>query len=191
MMKGYPMRRHQMIAFALAATTALGAASTATAERYRDRDVPISAVPTLDLERYLGTWHEIARFPNRFEKGCEGVTAEYAMRADGKVSVLNTCREGGPSGPASTAEGEAWVVEGGKLKVTFVPWLPFARGDYWVLWIDDAYSVVAIGNPSGKTGWILARSPEISEVQRAAAEAALTKNGYDASKLYNVAQPPG
>ncbi len=190
-MKGNPMRRNQMFAFALAAIATLGTTTTAFAERYRDRSVEITAVETLDLDRYLGKWHEIARFPNRFEEGCEGVTAEYAMRDDGKVSVLNTCREGGPSGPANSAEGEAWVVEGGKLKVTFVPWLPFARGDYWVLWIDEAYSVVAIGNPSGKTGWILARSPKISKEQRAAAEAALTKNGYDASKLYNVAQPPG
>ncbi|CUH53204.1 lipocalin family protein [Shimia marina] len=175
----------------IAAIAAFGLGATlASAERYRDRQVPIEAVETLDLERYLGCWHEIARFPNRFEKGCEGVTAEYSLREDGNISVLNSCREGAPDGPLSTAEGKAWVVEGGQLKVTFVPWLPFARGDYWVLWIDEAYSVVAIGNPAGRTGWILARDPVISESQRAAAEAALAQNGYDIDKLYDVAQPP-
>ncbi|TCL10181.1 apolipoprotein D and lipocalin family protein [Shimia isoporae] len=184
------MRRFQFFAFAFATLATFASTSAAVAERYRDRAVPIEAVSALDLDRYLGKWHEIARFPNRFEKGCEGVTAEYGLRSDGKISVLNTCREGSPAGEASTAEGEAWLIEGGKLKVTFVPWLPFARGDYWVLWIDDAYSVVAIGNPAGRTGWILARDPQISTDLRAKAEAALTKNGYDVSKLYDVAQPP-
>ncbi len=64
----------------------------------------------VELERYLGRWYEIARYPNRFEKGCEAVTAEYAKRPDGLISVTNTCREGAPDGPVRRAIGKAKVV---------------------------------------------------------------------------------
>ena len=64
----------------------------ASAEIYRDRTVPIVADANLDVKRYLGLWYEIARFPNSFEKGYQGVTEEYALENDGKISVTNTCR---------------------------------------------------------------------------------------------------
>ncbi|MDW4548589.1 lipocalin family protein [Defluviimonas sp. D31] len=166
----------------------LGLASAASAEAYRDRSVPIETVSELDIERYAGRWYEIARFPNSFEKGCVGVTADYTLRKDGQVSVLNTCRKGALDGPVKTAKGVARIEGPGKLSVTFVPWLPFARGDYWVLYLDADYSLVAIGTPRGKTGWILARQPMISAEQRSRAEAALRRNGYDTSKLIDVAQ---
>lgn len=160
----------------------------AQADRYRDTTVPISPVATLDLGRYLGLWHEIARFPNRFERGCEGVTAQYSLRDDGKIRVLNTCRDGSPAGQATTADGVASVVSGGKLEVTFVPWLPFAKGDYWVLYIDPAYSLAVVGEPKGKTGWILARGKTVTAAQRNTALKTLAANGYDTSKLYWVKQ---
>lgn len=172
----------------LAALVAVAFAQPALAERYRDTSVPMATVAALDLERYLGKWYEIARFPNRFEKGCEGVTAEYSLRDDGKVRVLNTCREGSPTGEARVADGQARVVGPGKLTVTFVPWLPFARGDYWVLYLDPGYTVAAVGEPKGKTGWILARNKTIPPAKRKAALAALARNGYDTSKLYWVQQ---
>ncbi|PRY23122.1 apolipoprotein D and lipocalin family protein [Aliiruegeria haliotis] len=161
-------------------------AAPAMAERYRDRDVEMIPVSQLDLERYLGKWYEIARFPNRFEKGCEGVTAEYALRDDGKISVLNTCRIGAPDGEVKTADGQAKVVGPGKLSVTFVPWLPFARGDYWVLHVDEDYTLAVVGAPRGTTGWILARSPSISDEARATAEEVLRRNGYDPARLRDV-----
>jgi apolipoprotein D and lipocalin family protein len=160
--------------------------SAAMAETYRDRDVQMATVANLDVERYLGKWYEIARFPNRFEKGCEGVTAEYARNSNGTISVLNTCRMGAPDGEAKTADGQAKVVGPGQLSVTFVPWLPFARGDYWVLYLDEDYSVAVVGAPKGTTGWILARDPSISAAARARAEEALTQNGYDVSRLKEV-----
>ncbi len=156
------------------------------AETYRDRDVEMLPVTELDVERYLGKWYEIARFPNRFEKGCEGVTAEYALRSDGKISVLNTCRIGAPDGESKSADGQAKIVGPGKLSVTFVPWLPFARGDYWVLYLDEAYSLAVVGAPRGTTGWILSRTPAISPEARTRAEEVLRKNGYDPSLLRNV-----
>jgi len=163
-------------------------AAPASAEIYRDRTVPIVADANLDVKRYLGLWYEIARFPNSFEKGCQGVTAEYVLENDGKISVTNTCRVDRPDGRVKTAKGVARVEAPGQLSVTFVPWLPFARGDYWVLYVDKAYSLAVVGAPKGTTGWILARTPTISAAQREAAEIVLKKNGYDAGKLVNVAQ---
>lgn len=163
--------------------------SSANADTYRDRSVPMSVVQTLDLDRYLGRWYEIARFPNRFEKGCVGVTADYSLRTDGKIRVLNSCRKNTLDGPLKQADGQATVVAPGKLSVTFVPWLPFAKGDYWVLYLDPGYQMAVVGEPKGKTGWILARKPKISEDDFRKATAALTANGYDVSRLMMVLQP--
>jgi len=171
--------------YAAAAALSLGAPAQAG---YRDTSQPIGVVANLDLERYLGTWYEIARFPNRFERGCAGVTAEYGRNPDGTISVRNTGRGGSPTGPAEVAEGTARVVGPGKLTVNFVPWLPFAKGDYWVLYVDPAYALAVVGEPSGKTGWILARAPQITAATYDKALAVLAVAGYDTSRLERVAQ---
>jgi len=74
------------------------------------------------------------------------------------------------------------------LSVNFVPWLPFARGDYWVLYVASDYSLAVVGSPKGTTGWILARTPRISAKERAKAEGVLSKNGYDVRELEDVLQ---
>lgn len=163
-------------------------AGSATAEVYRDRSVPISTVTVFDVERYQGLWYEIARFPIWFEKGCYGVTASYALRTDGEVDVVNTCRDGSLAAEPRGSTGRARVEAGGKLSVTFTPWLPFIRGDYWVLGLRSDYSVAVIGNPRGRSGWILARDPQISDADRAWAETVLARNGYDIGKLYSTPQ---
>lgn len=113
---------------------------------------------TVDLDRYLGKWYEYARYENGFERGCEGVTAEYAMRDDGLISVRNTCHQNGPDGKARTSEGRARIVPdsgGAKLEVSFFG--PFFFGDYWVLDHGDNYTWSIVGEPSGRFLWILTR----------------------------------
>ncbi len=173
---------------ALALVMATSLAAPATAENYRDLAIPMTVEGGLDLNRYLGKWYEIARFPNRFERGCVGVTAEYALRSDGDIRVLNTCYKGALNAPVTRAQGSARVDAPGRLSVTFVPWLPFVRGDYWVLYVAPDYSLAVVGNPKGTTGWILARSPRISAAERAKAETILSSNGYNISKLEDVLQ---
>ncbi|MEM7239924.1 MAG: lipocalin family protein, partial [Pseudomonadota bacterium] len=144
----------------------------------------------VDLQRYQGLWYEIARYPNRFEEGCVGVTADYSLNEDGSIRVLNTCREGSLDGPEDVAEGRATLTsaKGDRLEVGFVQWLPFAVGDYWILDVTDDYSVAVIGTPSGDFGWILAREPALSDAELQAAYAVLTRNGYDPSQLYLTPQ---
>ncbi|MEM7179263.1 MAG: lipocalin family protein [Pseudomonadota bacterium] len=175
----------------LALTLVVAACSSSPS--YRDASVPMTTAGPVDLARYQGAWFEIARYPNRFEEGCEGVTAEYTLLDDGTVRVVNTCREGAPDGPASSAEGIATSTnaDNDRLKVSFVPWLPFAAGDYWILGLTPDYSVAVIGEPSGKFGWILARAPKLDPAALAEAEAVLTRNGYDLGGLTYTRQMGG
>lgn len=154
---------------------------TAMAAPVRNESVPMSVVTDVDLNRYLGKWYEIARFPNRFEAGCTNVTATYAMRGDGDIRVANACTKGGIT---EVIEGKAWVVDTAKLKVTFVPWLgAIAAGDYWVLDVKSNYSMAVVGAPSGGFGWVLARKPTLSKSDTDRALNVFAANGYDTTQL--------
>jgi apolipoprotein D and lipocalin family protein len=136
---------------------------------------------SVDLQRYLGHWYEIARYDQRFERGCEAATADYALRPDGRIDVLNRCRK--RNADVKQARGVARVVDAAtnaKLKVRFFG--PF-QGDYWVLDRADDYSWSIVGEPSGRYLWILARDPHPAgeEVERLVARAA--ELGYDTSML--------
>lgn len=159
-----------------------------TSTEYRDTQVAMTTVGPVDLTRYAGRWYEIARFPNSFEEGCVGVTAEYSLNDDGSVKVVNTCRKGALDGPVEVAEGRATsdTADNDRLKVGFVSWLPFAVGDYWIL--DTDYQVAVIGNPAGSTGWVLARTPTLSAERLEAAYEVLRRNGYDTSRIMLVDQ---
>lgn len=156
----------------------------------RSAAAPLEGVPSVDLDRYLGRWYEIARFDHRFERDCEGVTADYSRREDGLIRVVNTCRKDAPDGKAKPVNGRARVVDAttnAKLEVSFFG--PF-WGDYWIIDLEDDYSRAIVGEPSGRYLWIMSRTPEISEASRADALAKLAALGYDTSALYFVRQPP-
>ncbi|CAG0912017.1 unnamed protein product, partial [Cyprideis torosa] len=108
------------------------------APSYRDSTAPMASQADFDPERYQGLWYEIARFPVGFQAGCTAVTAEYALRDDGSLSVLNTCREGAPDGPEKSIEGSAEITGPGRLEVRFSS-VPFVAAPYWVLWVDADY----------------------------------------------------
>ena len=153
---------------------------------YRDTDVPISSKAVFDVERYMGLWYEVARFPVPFEAGCVGVTAEYGLLDDGTVSVLNICRN--PDGTEkSRIEGTAEPVGPARLKVRFAS-VPFVAGDYWVLWTDVDYQTAVVGAPNGRSGWMLNRTPDIRADRLQAARDILAFNGYDVTQLEEVAQ---
>lgn len=150
-------------------------------------DAPPQTVAHVDLQRYMGRWYEIARYPNRFERKCvEDITATYELRPDGRVSVVNSC--GKATGGRSVASGWAKVIDtatNAKLRVTFF-W-PFF-GDYWVLELGRNYEYAVIGEPSGKYLWILSRTPQMDEVTYSDITGRLAANGYDAARLIRVKQ---
>lgn len=157
---------------------------------YRADDAPLKTVASVDVERYLGRWYEIARLPNRFERGCEGVTAEYVRRDDGLISVTNTCRKNAPDGDVKVANGRARIVDtasNAKLKVSFFG--PF-WGDYWIIDLATDYSLAVVSEPKGRYLWILSRTPTINDDVKAATLAVLAERGFDTSALYYPQQPP-
>jgi apolipoprotein D and lipocalin family protein len=147
--------------------------------------LPLQTVPKVDLERYLGTWYEIATIPQRFQKGCTGVIATYTLRPDGKIDVLNQCYKDSLTGKHKKAHGKAWVVDkqtNAKLKVQFF-W-PFS-GDYWIIELDSLeYRYAAVGHPDRKYLWILSRTPNMDQVLYQELLRRLQQvHGYDTSKL--------
>jgi apolipoprotein D and lipocalin family protein len=150
-----------------------------------------SAVPqpakAVELQRYLGRWYEIARYEQGFQKDCDGVTADYSLRPDGQIRVLNTCRK--PGGKITDAEGRAKIVDAAtnaKLKVSFFG--PFF-GDYWVLDRAEDYSWAIVGEPSGRYLWLLSREavPAPGKVDALIARAKAL--GYDTTLLRRTSQP--
>lgn len=163
-------------------------AACASVQGFRDTGVPISSVASLDVTRYAGRWYEIARFPVPFQEGCVATTAEYSLRPDGTLGVLNSCREGVVNGPLRQISGEAIVVGPGRLEVRFDS-VPFVNAPYWVLWVDEGYRTAVVGTPSGRAGWILNRDPQIPPDRLEAARRILEFNGYDLGQLRMTPQP--
>jgi apolipoprotein D and lipocalin family protein len=147
-------------------------------------------VPFVDLKKYAGTWYEIARYPNRFQKKCVGdVRATYSLKADGKIDVLNQCVQA--NGKIKTAKGRGKVVDhtgNAKLKVTFF-W-PF-YGDYWILHLDSDYTFAVVGEQDRKYLWILSRTPEMDSNLYNNILERITQQGYDISKLIRTPQGVG
>lgn len=144
-----------------------------------------------DPKRYLGKWYEIARFDYRFERDMYAVTAEYSLRSDGKIRVVNTGRRCSPEGPTVTAEGKAKLgapkdpVRPGFLKVSFFG--PF-YAPYYILALDPDYQYALVAGKRHKTLWILSRQPQLSqEITQHLIEIA-RQHGFDTSKLLFVEQ---
>jgi len=171
----------------LVAAAALFALAACGGERFRDASAPMETVAEVDLARYAGRWYEIARFPVWFQEGCADVTADYALREDGRVDVLNACRRDGERDEAR-AVARSVDPSDARLKVRFSRWIPI-EGDYWILHLDDAYETAVVGVPSGSAGWILARTPQIAPERLEAARTALAAAGYDLTRLTMTPQP--
>lgn len=135
----------------------------------------------VDLKRYLGKWYELARYDQSFERGCEAATADYALRPDGRIDVLNRCRK--KDGSSKEARGIARIVDtqsNAKLKVSFFG--PF-YGDYWILDRADDYSWAIVGEPSGRYLWLLSREPRPDKDYLQRLLSHISALGYDTSML--------
>lgn len=150
---------------------------------------PLGTISALNVSRYMGTWHEIAKYPNRFQKQCIGNTsAEYRANPDGTVQVINRCRIA--SGEMDQAIGLAKQIgpaDSPRLKVRFAPaWLSFLPqvwGDYWVIDLDENYQLAAVSEPSREYLWILSRSPSINQKAFQELLTRLQQQGFDTSRL--------
>jgi apolipoprotein D and lipocalin family protein len=181
------MKRQLLISalFTVSVTTAVAQSSQ-----------PLSPIANIEIQRYAGTWHQLALYPNRFQKSCASNTrAQYTPQADGSVEVLNQCRA--DDGKSIEAKGvarpaRATVLSGGKLtppqlQVRFAPewlaWLPMVWGDYWVIQLAPDYRYAVVGEPSREYLWVLARETKLSAEDWAAIDTRLKEQGYDPAKL--------
>lgn len=145
-------------------------------------EVPLRTVELVDLSRYAGTWYEIARYPNRFQRGCVGSMADYRLLEDGEVEVVNSCRDE-EDGSLRRVTGRAWSVDpqgNARLKVSFF-W-PF-RGDYWIMELGSDYEYAVVGTPNRKYFWILSRTPEMDEGLYAAILERAREQGFDPARV--------
>ena len=142
-----------------------------------------SVVNNFDLNRFLGSWYEIARFDHKFERGMEQTQVTYILREDGKVAVLNT---GMKDGKHSEAKGVAKLTDTpALLRVSF--WGPFYSA-YRIMLLDADYQYALIGSGSDNYLWILSRTPHISAETKQLILAEAQKRGYDTENLIWVKQ---
>ena len=149
----------------------------------------VKTIASLDVPRYLGTWYEIAKFPNWFQKKCVSNTkAVYTAKSDGNLRVLNSCKTA--SGETSEAEGLARQIgakDSPKLEVRFAPewlsFLPLVWGDYWVIDLDPQYQVAAVSDPRREYLWVLSRTPQLDPKVYADLLQRLKQQQFDTQKL--------
>ena len=163
--------------FLLACVVSLFAACDASTK------VDNSTVKSVDLNRYLGSWYEIAKYDHYFERDLDYAMARYTLRDDGKIDVLNT---GIKDGRAKDAKGIAKTTDvPGLLRVSFFG--PFF-GDYRIMMLDEDYQYVLVGGSTDKYLWILSRTPELDKATKSLILAEADRRNYDTSKLIWVKQ---
>lgn len=151
----------------------------------------VRTVDEVDLDRYLGTWYEIASVPAWFQRGCTATTATYTPhpKREGLIRVENRCRDESLDGDLRLAVGRAKVVDAetnAKLKVSFFG--PF-WGDYWILGLDPEYQWALVGSPDRDYLWVLSRDPRLDEATYAGIVDLAKEQGYDVGRLVRTEQP--
>jgi len=153
---------------------------------------PPKTVDSVSLERYVGRWYEIASYPVFFNRGLVGVTADYGLLEDGRVSVLNTGFKDTLDGKRETISGAARVVDSAtnsKLAVRFdrFPNNLF-EGSYWIVALDDDYEYAAVSDSRRFTLFVLSRTPQMEEAVYEEILSQLAENGFDTAKLRRTEQ---
>lgn len=172
--------------YALAIATTSSACATGKAKR----SFPIpETTEKVNVQRYLGTWYEVASIPQPYQRGCIATQATYSIRDDGKLRVVNRCRIELPDGPIKTAEGVAEIVDrttNAKLKVSFFG--PFG-GDYWIFDVGEKYEYAVVGSPARDALWILSRHRELDPKTLSAILVDPREKGFPTNRLRATHQP--
>lgn len=167
----------------------------------RGADAPLQALPALDVPAYMGTWYQVALYPNWFQRHCASDThAQYRLLADGSVEVVNRCRRAdgrddaanGVARPVGRLEGDRLAPA--QLEVSFLPpvlrWLPFGWGRYWVVDLADDGRYAIVSEPTREYLWVLARAPQLSPADDDAVRATLQRLGFDLRRLERHGHTP-
>jgi apolipoprotein D and lipocalin family protein len=154
---------------------------------------PVATIASLNVPRYMGTWYEIAKFPNRFQAKCTANTrAQYLAQTDGSVQVLNSCTTADGTIDALGLAKQVGAANSPKLQVRFAPawlsWLPQVWGDYWVIDLDADYQLAAVSDAKREYLWVLSRTPQVNTKAYDALIDRLKAQHFDVQKLERSAQ---
>ena len=156
---------------------------------------PPAVAASVDIARYMGVWYEIAKFPQFFQQGLVGVTAEYTLENDGRVRVFNRGYRDTLDGEESSILGYATVVDSAtnaKLQVRFDPFpASLFAGDYWIIEVGENYEYAVVSNPDRSTLWILSRTPAMEDDLYQAIVGRLSEDGFDTDRLELTLQDTG
>jgi lipocalin len=187
--KGKAMEKRAVHLVLIGLLVALGVSSMVSCVSSRSTNDPLETVETLDLEKYLGRWYEVARYQHPFEKTLVGATAEYTLREDGKVQVVNSGFKKTLDGKYSDVKAVAWrpdETQPGKLKVKF---FGLITSDYLVFALDEVdYQWALVGQDSRDFLWFLSRTPQVSDELLEKMKAMASAQGYDLTDLFLVPQ---
>lgn len=155
----------------------------------RPDTAPLATVAQVDLERYTGRWHEIAKIPHPFQRQCvRDTTADYSKNADGTIAVVNRCRKS--DGTFDEARAIARVTDttsNARLEVSFfsvLGWRP-VWGNYWILALGPDYDYAVVGEPTRRFGWILSRTTTLPAATREQLDRKLRELGYTPEQFEN------
>ena len=154
---------------------------------------PPETVASVDVDRYLGFWYQVAGYPFFATQDLVGVTAEYSQLENGNVRVFNRGREGDLDGPVDTIVGEARIVDmetNAKLAVRFPEILGgIFEGEYWIIRLDDVdYSYAVVTDSRRRTLFILSRTPTMDAALMDEIIESLAMDGFDADRIVMFAQ---
>jgi apolipoprotein D and lipocalin family protein len=150
---------------------------------------PLELVSPVDASRYLGRWYEIARFQHGFEKSIVGATADYSLRSDGQIQVVNSGFKNGLDGKYSEVRAVAWIPDPSRPAALKVKFFGLFSSDYLIFGLDqDNYTWALVGGDSRGFLWFLSRTPTIPADVLARMKAIAVSQGYDLTDLYMVPQ---
>lgn len=153
---------------------------------------PLITEDAIDITRYIGTWHEQYRLPNRFQKQCVAdISAQYSLMPANKIEVINKCKT--EDGNYIEAKGVARIntkqkpIKSSILEVRFAPewlaWWPGVWGDYWIIKITDNYDHVLVGSPDRQYLWLLSRDKMADPNTIRILFDVASKQGFDVDQL--------
>ena len=148
---------------------------------------PLETVANVDLEKYSGVWYSIESFPTWFEKGCTGTRAEYSLKENGRIRVINQCRR---DNQWKKSEGEAWPINEGDNSKLYVSFRKPFKGKYYIIDLAEDYSYALIGHPNRQYLWILARKSNIETDIITKLKNSAELHGFDISRLRTVKHEP-
>jgi apolipoprotein D and lipocalin family protein len=152
---------------------------------------PVELVDTVDVERYLGRWYEIARFQSGFEKDIVGAAAEYSRMKNGKIRVVNSGFKNSLDGKYTQVKAVAWVPDPAVPAALKVRFFGLFAADYLIIGLDrENYEWAIVGNNSRNFLWFLSRTHEIDEALYKKMEDIARGQGFDVEALYRVPQKP-